>query len=478
MAGNVYTLHFKLTDGTEVPVELIVPQGVSVINAAIDDNGHLIITLSDGKTIDAGEVKGGGGTSNLNIVNGEAEGSLRSVGAIPESDEYKLGQYAVALGPNTMASKNSAFAVGRATRANGNAAFAEGMATVANGNYSHAEGSMTNAHAEGSHAEGYGTSAFGRCAHSEGENTSAHSDHQHVQGKYNKYDHNGKYSHIVGNGTDENSRSNAHTLDWQGNAWFQGDVIVGGKNQDDADAKVLATQEYVDQKVGEIEIPKVPSLDGYATEQYVNDKVGDIKIPEIPTAIPNPNALTFSGAVNGSYDGSAPLSVNIPDGVKSWNDLADKPFDMKKAMVLPEITVVPDMDDGAMTFAEPLPGELEVGETYVVNWNGTKHECIALEVNIGDIPCLYIGNAGALGAEGIEDTGEPFFFFTTPSALAPAVGFYGAVYALDGSVDATISVEHLEFIKQIDPAFIPDDYINSLIDAKIAAIPSVEEASF
>lgn len=33
---------------------------------------------------------------------------------------------------------------------------------------------------------------------------------------------------------------------------------------------------------------------------------------DIPTALPNPNALTFTGAVTGSYDGSAPISVNIP----------------------------------------------------------------------------------------------------------------------------------------------------------------------
>ena len=35
----------------------------------------------------------------------------------------------------------------------------------------------------------------------------------------------------------------------------------------------------------------------------------------IPTALPNPNALTFTGAVSGSYDGSAPVSVEIPSGV-------------------------------------------------------------------------------------------------------------------------------------------------------------------
>lgn len=35
---------------------------------------------------------------------------------------------------------------------------------------------------------------------------------------------------------------------------------------------------------------------------------------EIPTTLPNPHALTFTGAVTGSYDGSAPLSVEIPSG--------------------------------------------------------------------------------------------------------------------------------------------------------------------
>lgn len=35
---------------------------------------------------------------------------------------------------------------------------------------------------------------------------------------------------------------------------------------------------------------------------------------EMPTALPNPNALTFTGAVTGSYDGSAPVSVEIPSG--------------------------------------------------------------------------------------------------------------------------------------------------------------------
>ena len=36
---------------------------------------------------------------------------------------------------------------------------------------------------------------------------------------------------------------------------------------------------------------------------------------DMPDALPNPNALTFTGAMTGTYDGSAPLSVKIPSDV-------------------------------------------------------------------------------------------------------------------------------------------------------------------
>lgn len=38
---------------------------------------------------------------------------------------------------------------------------------------------------------------------------------------------------------------------------------------------------------------------------------------KLPTALKNPNALTFTGAVTGTYDGSAALTVNIPSGGSS-----------------------------------------------------------------------------------------------------------------------------------------------------------------
>ena len=45
----------------------------------------------------------------------------------------------------------------------------------------------------------------------------------------------GEVVFVVGNGTSDSKRSNAHTIDWNGNGWYQGDVYVGGTNQDDGE---------------------------------------------------------------------------------------------------------------------------------------------------------------------------------------------------------------------------------------------------
>ena len=43
---------------------------------------------------------------------------------------------------------------------------------------------------------------------------------------------------------------------------------------------------------------------------------------DIPSALPNPNALTFTGAVTGSYDGSTAVSVEIPSGGSGGTDIS------------------------------------------------------------------------------------------------------------------------------------------------------------
>ena len=234
-----------------------------------------------------------------------------------------IGTSSTALGINVEASGESSHAEGDSTTASGNDSHAEGTNTTASGNYSHAEGYGTTASGEISHAEGHGTTASGRMSHAEGQNTMASGDYshtegygtiasdnyahaeghgtfaskahshaegqgtiagsyqQHVQGKYNIEDASYTYAHIVGNGGNEDMRSNAHTLDWSGNAWFQGDVYTGstsGTNKDNG-SKKLATEEFVTQEVGKISIPTLTKgTDVAATAQTLTPSTTTKKV--------------------------------------------------------------------------------------------------------------------------------------------------------------------------------------------------------
>lgn len=124
-----------------------------------------------------------------------------------------------------------------------------GSSAVASGNRSFAQGYKSKATANSSLAQGYATEANGSYSHSEGYNTVANTKSQHVAGEYNVLDTggsvstHGSYAYILGNGSNANSRSNAHTVDWSGNGWFAGDVYVGSTSgtEKDSGSKKLAT---------------------------------------------------------------------------------------------------------------------------------------------------------------------------------------------------------------------------------------------
>ena len=157
-----------------------------------------------------------------------------------------IGGFSVSEGDENIASGYASHAEGSGTTASGLNSHAEGTGTTASDHCSHAEGFNTTASGLYSHAEGSGTTASGILSHTEGLGTKAQGHHQHVQGKYNI--ENTTYAHIVGNGTSDTARSNAHTLDWNGNGWYQGKLSQDGTPTEDKD---LVTKKYVDEKVAE-----------------------------------------------------------------------------------------------------------------------------------------------------------------------------------------------------------------------------------
>ena len=155
------------------------------------------------------------------------------------------GSYSHSEGYDAEASGYASHAEGEKTQASGHASHAQGSNTTASGGDSHAEGIGTTASGEGSHAEGKNTTASGYYSHAEGRGTVASRGSHHVEGEYNivdalgsSLDGRGKYLHIAGNGEDDDHRSNAHTLDWEGNTWYQGRIKVGGTGWDDATDEV------------------------------------------------------------------------------------------------------------------------------------------------------------------------------------------------------------------------------------------------
>lgn len=151
-----------------------------------------------------------------------------------------IGLNSVAIGNDTTASGDYSYAEGFESNASGDASHAEGISNIAFGDGSHAEGYYTETRGMYSHAEGQNNIARGECSHVEGIYNVALGDYQHIEGRYAIVDQGDLYAHIVGNGTSTTERSNAHTLDWDGNAWYAGNFSADGNI-------ILSSNQYGDE---------------------------------------------------------------------------------------------------------------------------------------------------------------------------------------------------------------------------------------
>ena len=217
-AGSTYT-----TAGT-----YIINSGGGV-EASFRSNGATVGENSSGKT--RSEI-GTGGMQIIQNVSG-VDTSIANLGYGPGTDSgggtsnapyYTLGYRNGTVG-------NWSVAEGNYTQASGAMSHSEGQYTTANSYCAHSEGSNTSARANAAHSEGNETRATGDFAHAQNNGTTAQRKSQTALGEYNVLDTTGttatrgQYSVIVGNGTADNTRSNALTIDWSGNV----DIASGAK---------------------------------------------------------------------------------------------------------------------------------------------------------------------------------------------------------------------------------------------------------
>jgi hypothetical protein len=274
--------------------------------------------------------------------------------SLNRKDKSTVGDYSVTTGLNNTASGKYSVAHGSNSSASADYSYVEGYSCFATKSCAHAEGWNTKANGYYSHSEGYITSANGDYSHTEGESTKASSKHQHVQGKHNIEDTSNKYAHIVGNGT-LNAPSNAHTLDWNGNAWFAGNVYVGGTSNDDTDAKKLVITDDL--------ATKVDKAEGYSL-------VADTEIERLAEI-----GTMLSTGSNGEF------AVSDGNGGIEWIK--------EEAITLDEIKLLFDDSIGTFTWSGAYSGssQFEIGMTW--------EEYVNSEYNTAGF--VIIGSAVGLG---------------------------------------------------------------------------------
>lgn len=142
---------------------------------------------------------------------------------------FASGNYTVAKGSNsftggseTAADGFAAFATGNRTWAKANHTFTSGNGTKALAQCSRAGGINTTASGDASAAEGHSTESSGLYSYSNGVGTKAKKRSQFSIGEYNADDANALF--MVGNGTDDEHRSNAFSVQRDGS------IKVGGKH--------------------------------------------------------------------------------------------------------------------------------------------------------------------------------------------------------------------------------------------------------
>ena len=105
--------------------------------------------------------------------------------------------------------------------------------------------------------------------------------------------------------------------------------------------------------------------------QAAQTAVGNITIP---TALPNPNKLTFTGGASGTYDGSKPVTINIPTGGEGGGSNVP-------------ITYVESLDDSNLANLRDLDSGTYVLYGYFTPYSGapdsiTINGCLAAAVHL------------------------------------------------------------------------------------------------
>lgn len=148
---------------------------------------------------------------------------------------------------------------------------------------------------------------------------------------------------------------------------------------------------------------------------------------------------------------------NDPDAldyVKNRTHWEERSF----AEILPECQPRYASGDNVFWVDQTIEG-VEVGNTYVVSWNGTEYECVAQEIRDMDVSAVILGDIYTLsdGSVGIAPTGEPFAIGIFSADTAASLGAGAQVKPFDGTTELTLSIySKTNFVHKLSGKFLPD----------------------
>ena len=291
------------------------------------------------------------------------------------NDVTASGNDSQAVGNETIASGYAAFAEGNATEAIGQAshvegsnniasgltAHAEGIFSVASGSYSHAENARNKSGGDGSHTEGFSNITNATASHVEGMNHEVDASQKgvHVGGvnatvptttgktivfhaidpATGQRDQSktstfvlGQFAELIGNGNSESDRSNARTLDWDGNEYLAGNVYVNCNADSTGGTMLQSGMSFVETVSG-----ATPTITGTSNTRYICGEVSTLNIT--PPAV---------GIIDVRFtSGSTATVVTVPNTVvfPAWFDITSL-----EANTVYEIMITDGVYGGVMTW--------------------------------------------------------------------------------------------------------------------------------
>ena len=277
-------------------------------NSVSGENGlHGLMAMGGGNTASGlfSVAMGSGNTaSETNSVAMGAGNTASGIGSVSMgSGNNASSSNSVAMGAGNTASGENSVAMGGSNTASGTYSFAFGYMSTATGNHSIAAGS--NSESKGSHSlaignycfsygdysiaignecnaggitdgsiYGHNTVSIGEHNYTNGEYSvtigkwlTTDFDNQTVIGRYNDYssDSVGSSAFVIGNGTDVNTRSNAMTVDWNGNIFAAGNITGTNSDGNAINLRDIATTISTLQSTIEALTARIAALEGSAS---------------------------------------------------------------------------------------------------------------------------------------------------------------------------------------------------------------------